>query len=887
MRNVLLLALLLLSFAGYTQYPEGLTDITAGLAEGDDNFALTTEDDRSGTFKSTLVIIGDSMYFTATSTDYGDELYITDGTAEGTRLVKDINPGNADASPRYLVALNGKLYFQADDGTNGVELWESDGTSDGTIMVADIYSGAESSAPDMLTVLGDKIIFRATTIASSADAQKWIHLYDPALETASLVSEIQARIDGDAVIPRIQVDNKHNVAYFIGEPVGENQEVYKTDGTPAGTGKIFDVTPEILGSSNIQWLFVHDDSVLVWRQKTPRKYAGADSVNYLEHLSEQIWITDGTAGNTNMLIHMNKNVAGDGNGTNTQLAYPVSYNGKLYFRADNGVNGVELCESDLTEEGTFQIQDILPGDGSSWPEDYAVYKGYLCFDANGGDGNEGAEIRYLDPGDNTVKLMTYAIPGDGGTWGKRTTAFQYDGVDSLLYFVGNGPSTGGAELFVSSEIGSQAELVYELDPSGSTPHNLTSWKNALYFTSNKVNRLFRYNFTVAPKLIAEGSVFYDYSNMQDTTKVIISKLNGEALANKVVKIEPDDNSKILMISKTKEGPFGFDAIYTANTDVDSFYVVANHSVLDPDGFKWSANLRAINLNTDTLYIGGRVILEPVFRHELVYHVDLGNVTDAVTNSMDITGTHNSVFDQIYGLDTVAGKTWGYIASGWGWEGAGNKWNTMRERNYQEDSTGLKYKLEIEPGDYVVQVGWYENWGTRSQEIYANGDLVVPETASLPSDYLVIDFEVNIPESTDSLLLVFKSVNSNNAYVSWFKVGVKCTEANCDTLCFDPICDLRSELYNPDDIGTSIDQNLAENHVLKVYPNPARETISVEADPEVYSSISILDLTGKMVINAPVTGSVTKLNAGDLNAGVYIVKAQGDHESAITKIVISK
>ncbi len=231
MRNVILLLLCMVSFSGFAQYPKGLTDISAALAAGDDNFALTTEDDRSGTFKSTLLIIGDKMFFTATSTTNGDELYMTDGTEAGTMLVKDINPGNADASPRYLVELNGKLYFQADDGTNGVELWESDGTDAGTKMVADIYSGGESSAPDMLTILDGKVLFRATTVSSSADNQKWLHLYDPVAGTASLVSEIQARVEGDAVIPRIQVDNTNNVAYFIGEPVGENQELYKTDGT--------------------------------------------------------------------------------------------------------------------------------------------------------------------------------------------------------------------------------------------------------------------------------------------------------------------------------------------------------------------------------------------------------------------------------------------------------------------------------------------------------------------------------------------------------------------------------------------------------------------------------------------------------------------------------
>jgi ELWxxDGT repeat protein len=882
MKHVILLLLVLVSFSGFAQYPKGMTDITSALAAGDENFALTTEDDRSGTFKSTLVIIGENMFFTATSTASGDELYISDGTEAGTKMVKDINPGNADASPRYLVALSGKLYFQADDGSHGVELWESDGTEAGTKMVADIYPGAESSAPDMLTILGGKVLFRATTVASSADEKKWMHIYDPATQTASLVSEIQARVEGDAVIPRIQVDKKHNIAYFIGEPVGENQEVYKTDGTPAGTGKIKDVTPEALGSSNIQWLYVHNDSVLVWRQKTPRKYAGADSVNYVQHLSEQIWITDGTAANTRLLSHFDKVVATDGNGTNTQFAFPISWKGKLYFRADNGVNGVEFCVSDLTTEGTYQVQDLNPGTDASWPEDYAVYKGYLCFNGNAGNGNEGAELRYFDHNDNSIKLMAYAIPGDGGSWVKRTTAFQYNGVDSLVYFVGNGPSTGGAELFVAAEIGSQAELVYELDPSGSTPHNLKSWKNALYFTSNKVKRLFRYQFTIAPKLNAEGKVFIDYSNLQDTFKIDISISNAESLSNKIVKIEPADNSELFKISKDKEGPFGFDAVYTGNSGIDSFYVVANHEKMSPDGFKFEANLRAVHLELDTMIMGARAVLEPVFRNELIYHIDLGNTEAYIDNSVDTPGSYHSVFDQPYGLDAVTGKSWGYKTDGWGWTGTGNKWNTMREANYQANPEGQTYDLEVVPGDYVVQIGWYENWGSRTQDVTANGAVVVPEIVSLPSDYLIEEFEVSV--STNMLSLGFKSLNANNAYYSWFKVGKKCVGDDCATKCFDPMCQLRTSLYTGVPVSVKKDFNFS---LLKVYPNPANNSVIVALDASLFKSIQMIDLTGKVVLNAEVGNSITRLNVSHLQNGIYLVKAIGNQGIKIQKLIISK
>jgi ELWxxDGT repeat protein len=62
---------------------------------------------------------------------HGVELWISDGTEAGTRLVKDIWPGTTTSNPYGLTAMNGSLFFSADDGVHGVELWKSDGTDTG------------------------------------------------------------------------------------------------------------------------------------------------------------------------------------------------------------------------------------------------------------------------------------------------------------------------------------------------------------------------------------------------------------------------------------------------------------------------------------------------------------------------------------------------------------------------------------------------------------------------------------------------------------------------------------------------------------------------------------------------------------------------------------
>ncbi len=53
------------------------------------------------------------------------ELWKSDGTAEGTVLVGDLNPGGS-SNPIPLVGVNEVVYFLADNGTTGQELWKYD-----------------------------------------------------------------------------------------------------------------------------------------------------------------------------------------------------------------------------------------------------------------------------------------------------------------------------------------------------------------------------------------------------------------------------------------------------------------------------------------------------------------------------------------------------------------------------------------------------------------------------------------------------------------------------------------------------------------------------------------------------------------------------------------
>lgn len=110
---------------------------------------------------SNLTPAGRLLFFTATAADHGTELWRTDGTAAGTFMLKDIRPGTESSQPSALASLGEVVYFAANDGTTGIELWKSDGTTEGTVLVRDLAPGVMSSKPAWLAAAGGKIWFSA------------------------------------------------------------------------------------------------------------------------------------------------------------------------------------------------------------------------------------------------------------------------------------------------------------------------------------------------------------------------------------------------------------------------------------------------------------------------------------------------------------------------------------------------------------------------------------------------------------------------------------------------------------------------------------------------------------------------------------------------------
>ena len=133
-----------------------------------------------------MAAIGSAIYFQAGDGLVGSELWKSDGSAEGTVIVKDINLGSGSSSPAYLTTIGSTLYFQAADAATGSELWKSDGSASGTVMVKDINSGSSSSSPAYLTAVGSTLYFQA------GDASKGFELWksDGSSDTTAMIKQV-------------------------------------------------------------------------------------------------------------------------------------------------------------------------------------------------------------------------------------------------------------------------------------------------------------------------------------------------------------------------------------------------------------------------------------------------------------------------------------------------------------------------------------------------------------------------------------------------------------------------------------------------------------------------------------------------------------------------
>jgi ELWxxDGT repeat protein len=371
--------------------------------------------------------------------------------AQTPYLVANLNTSAAWANPLWtpLVGWHGQVLLQGTDETSGTELWATDGTPAGTRLVADFCPGDCSSSPVVLgEVQGALLGVTASTVAPFA--QLW--RFDGTPQGTYLLTSVAAHgvsLNFDATLLgnyAVTGDYLYFTTTTSLDDPGLKDELWRSDGTDAGTVPLDDLGPILqqidigpldltaLGkrfcfltqnydnNSNTLWVSdgtaagtkaLHNFGSLGLGALTPLGGSLLLTVFDQGAQSAEIWITDGTVAGTHR-------VATFPNGA-TALAGLVPSGGDVFFQIDDGQHGTQLWATDGTAAGTRQISSFPSGaifaafsfnnPTQGAPAQIVELGGNVVFIANEGGGLNQPWSAPLAPGKNGPSQTTLCVAG--------------------------------------------------------------------------------------------------------------------------------------------------------------------------------------------------------------------------------------------------------------------------------------------------------------------------------------------------------------------------------------------------------------------------------------------------------------------------------------------
>ncbi|WP_426752070.1 ELWxxDGT repeat protein [Myxococcus sp. Y35] len=268
------------------------------------------------------------------------------------------------------MAFRGKLFFSAIDfeASRGA-LWRSEGTTASTRPVKRLVD-----PPGRLTVVGKKLFF---TGGFSEEHGNELWVSDGTMAGTRLVKELSPE-SGSAFLENFIAVGDSLYFFRVVRPaiiVSGNLELWRSDGTTAGTVRVKDLGPEDATNGPLDLESVGN-----------RLFMSFGTTE----TGTELWVSDGSAAGT----HLVKDIQpGPGSSFPFNLTQAA---GVLYFSADDGEHGRELWRSDGTAQGTELVEDTRPGPEGSGAQPFTVFKKRLYFATFTPDYSE-TELRKLDP----------------------------------------------------------------------------------------------------------------------------------------------------------------------------------------------------------------------------------------------------------------------------------------------------------------------------------------------------------------------------------------------------------------------------------------------------------------------------------------------------------
>ncbi|MFE8595327.1 ELWxxDGT repeat protein [Archangium violaceum] len=322
-------------------------------------------------------------------------------------------------------------------------------------LIKDVYPGAEGSSPPFYQAflrIGPTLYFSATGFGDASNVELWKS--DGTAAGTVMVKNINPV--GDS-LPENLMD-LNGTLLFKADDGEHGVELWKSDGTAAGTVMVREIGEGAESGGTT-------DMVLMGGK------AWLTGANHVE--GRELWTSDGTFAGTRLVKDINPGLPGSITPGTLRVMGST-----LYFVANDGTHGAELWKSDGTEAGTQLVRDLMPGTDSASVGELTVVGTTLYFTAYTGgfvndlwksDGTAAGTVRVKDITTVTSSASPEALVAAGGK-----LFFRLDTADA------------GAELWVSDGTDAGTVRVKDIQsgPEGSFPENFIDVGGTLYFTAN-------------------------------------------------------------------------------------------------------------------------------------------------------------------------------------------------------------------------------------------------------------------------------------------------------------------------------------------------------------------------------------------------------------------
>ncbi len=439
------------------------------------------------------VVIGSTAWFAAYEESTGLEIWRTDGTPEGTRLLRALSPGPDVAGLSGFVAVGDTLYVNTQSTSDYSSLlWKSDGTAEGTRPLA-LPPGVVS--PVNITSCDGQLFFQTQPSRGS----DWRGLWKSD-GTAEGTVQLSASV-------KVYSRNNNRYAcangtlFLLAASELGGEELWKSDGTPEGTVRVahmgyimapWDFSPfmaaagsRVVINATFSGLWVSDGTpagtqLLEGEEGLPERFSihGAlttvgDTVTFVSMKGMaplELWATDGTRTGTRRLmaaLGLNRakfQALGD------TLLFSL---GPKTYRSDGtpeGTVAVDELELLKLEQGVNAVGAVLP-DGR-----------WLLSGRETSEASSDASV-WVSDGTRAGRTRLQASTGQGPLNARGFTRLG----DRMLFWADDGAH--GLEPWVTDGTPAGTRMVRDIfRADSSSPEALTDMEGTLYFSAFDATR---------------------------------------------------------------------------------------------------------------------------------------------------------------------------------------------------------------------------------------------------------------------------------------------------------------------------------------------------------------------------------------------------------------